>query len=463
MAKIRVLVETSARQPEAFSAHRTASLSSAESFRQAEKAARNLAGLQLEVEGDFPPVPMFSDTRDIAQERAARFAAFARPESNQDEIAQTIVVGAVVDERRLAELSMRPGVRVFANSRLTLFSSSLFGTVPYRATIDCRPFEAPVTVELVRQRLGVQPFFEAGIFGEEVVVGILDEGVNGDTYPVLGGFARSDSLQPGAAAITSHGSMCAADVLVAAPGAVIFDYPFLGQPTSGGALAMFQQVLDDRRRRGVPHITSNSYGFVGLPQREGNEHHEVYDLNHPLHRKIREVVASGCAVFFAAGNCGAQCPSGKCMPSGVGPGRSIHAANSLSDVITVAAVNGNGQRIGYSSQGPGMFEPRKPDISCFSHFYGNFGPGCPGGQSVVPFDNGTSAATPVAAGVAALLTSALGLIPPALLKAAMLESALGPGGRWNRDTGFGMLNASATYRQIVGKLQRAGRPHAATR
>ena len=170
--------------------------------------------------------------------------------------------------------------------------------------------------------------------------------------------------------------------------------------------------------------------------------------NHPVHRKVREVVAAGVAFFFAAGNCGENCPSGACHPSGIGPGKSIHASNSLVEVITVAAVNSRHERIGYSSQGPGMFEPQKPDVASYSHFFGNSGPGRPAGGA--GFDNGTSAATPVAAGVAALLMSAIPSITPDEMKRALIRSATNVGRTigWDRDTGHGVVNAAAAYRLL---------------
>lgn len=277
---------------------------------------------------------------------------------------------------------------------------------------------------------------------------LLDDGIDGSVYPVSGGLTRPGAPAPGAAAVTSHGSMCAADVLVAAPWARLHDYPFLATPRSGGALAMFQAVLAGRRRDGLPHVTSNSWGLVGLPPRELSPRHEAYDLNHPLHRKIREVVASGAATFFAAGNCGQDCPAEICHVSGIGPGSSIHASNSLEEVITIAAVNSRHERIGYSSQGQGMFAPEKPDLAAYSHFFGNFGPDRPGGLAQ-PFDSGTSAATPLAAGVAALLLSAFHDLDPAGLHEALVAGATRLGdSAWDPDYGRGIVNAAASYSRL---------------
>ncbi len=155
----------------------------------------------------------------------------------------------------------------------------------------------------------------------------------------------------------------------------------------------------------------------------------------------------GC---FAAGNCGRDCPSGVCHPSGIGPDRSIHASNSLAEVITVAAVNSRHERIGYSSQGEGMFERQKPDIASYSHIFANFGPGRPGGTASA-YDSGTSAATPVAAGVGALLLSAVPRLSPDELKNALIESVTNVGQTigWDRDYGHGVVNAAAAYQAVI--------------
>jgi subtilisin family serine protease len=223
---------------------------------------------------------------------------------------------------------------------------------------------------------------------------------------------------------------------------------------------MFQAVLEQHQRDGTPQLTNNSYGFVGVPSQAQAPNHEIWNLNHPVHRKVREVVARGIACFFAAGNCGSECPSGKCHNSSIGPGRSIHASNSLQEVITVAAVNSRHERVGYSGQGPGMFDRAKPDVAAYTHFFGNFGPGRPGGLAQ-PYDNGTSAATPVACGVAAALLSAFADLSPADLKQALTDSAIDVG-QPGRDflTGTGVVNAAVAYQmlQARGRIPGVARP-----
>jgi serine protease AprX len=439
-----VLIEVFTESRSPFEMHESALESAAESERQASSI---LGGLGLEgitLDTSIAPVPMFLSPLDTVERNASAsrgLESLQAGPSAPDLSGRSVVVAARVDEKRIEKLQAERLVIVWPNSELTLLDDPAA-----TGRVDCRPFKAGVSIDTVRASLDVASAWNDGFRGKGIVVGIIDEGVNADTYPISGGFSRPGSgLKPGQAPATSHGSMCAADVLIAAPEAQIYDYPFLGVPNSGGALQMFQAVLDQRRRDGTPHLTNNSYGFVGVPDPATMPRHEVHDINHPVHRKVREVIATGVACFFAAGNCGRDCPSGVCDTSGIGPGKSIHASNSLNEVITVAAVNNARERIGYSSQGPGMFERNKPDIASYSHIFANFGPGRPGGTSQ-PFDSGTSTATPVAAGVAAMLLSAFPGLTPARLKQVLIQTAIGSASGWNRDFGNGIIDAGAAYR-----------------
>ena len=453
MSKVDILVEVKKVQESAFAFHATAVESESESQQQAEALVKDLSGYGLDVLADMPPVPMFSEKTVHDQEG---FAAFSSVEENPDVSSETFVIAAQIDSSKLADLEAEKDITVWPNSKLELYPpmddgvtaesafSHPFDLARSGGGLDCRPFKPAVTIDVIRDLLGVEAIWRDGFRGQNIVVGIIDEGVNGQVYPVVGGFSKPNAPLPGSADITSHGSMCAADILVAAPATKIYDYPFLGIPNSGGALGMFQAVLNQRRIDGTPHLTSNSYGFVGRPPKEIFPNHEVWNINHPVHRKVLEVIASGVPTFFAAGNCGAECPSANCQSSGIGPGISIHASNSLKEVITVAAVNSRHERIGYSSQGPGGFEDKKPDIAAYSHFFGNFGPGRPAGGT--KFDSGTSAATPVAAGVGALLMSAFPGLKVEDLRRALVARAtdIGKPG-WDSNTGYGIINAATAY------------------
>lgn len=462
MAGTKVLIEILRTVDEPFSMHGLALESTGAAESQAADLLADIGGLGIEIEDDIAPVPMFSEGQlDSSFASLESFSEAVRPGTRSEaRSAVSSVVSAEVSRSRIDELKGRDDIRVWPNSELTLFETedSTLDMASSRSGTDCRPYREGVPISTLRSLLGVSALWNDGFRGQNTVVGIVDEGVNGDIYPVIGGFSRPDSgRQPGSAPITSHGSMCAADVLVAAPATRLYDYPFLGVPRSGGVLQMYQAILNQWRANGTPQITNNSFGFVGVPDPILFPDHEVHNINHPLHRKVREAVAAGVTCFFAAGNCGQHCPSGKCHSSGIGPGRSIHGSNSLEDVITVAAVNSVHERVGYSSEGPGMFFKAKPDIASYTHFYGNFGPNRPGGMAQ-PFDNGTSAATPVAAGVAAALLSAFPQLPPSEIKSALMKTAidLGTDIGWNGLVGHGVVNAAAAYNYVKPSVPLVG-------
>ncbi len=262
------------------------------------------------------------------------------------------------------------------------------------------------TTEEVARRLGVPALRRAGLTGRGVHVAIVDTGIDGSRIPVAGGWAPTPGYVPGSSA-PDHGTMVAFDVRIGAPDAQVFDYALLR--SQAGAWAAF---LSD----------------------------------------AIAAFAAGADVFFAAGNCGADCPDQRCGAGDTGPGASIHGANSHPDVFTVAAVTVTDRRLGYSSQGPGALYSRKPDLAGFSHF---------AGSGIYPADGGTSAASPVAAGVAAALRQRLASdrLAPAQLKGLLQRTARDLGGDgWDYDLGYGVIDAAAAVKALGVKPQARKRP-----
>src|SRR5207245_66295 len=160
-------------------------------------------------------------------------------------------------------------------------------------------------------------------------------------------------------------------------------------------------------------------------------------------RGPRAVGGAGADVFAASRDCGEDCPDQRCGAGDTGPGASIHGANSHPDVISVAAVTVTNRRLGYSSQGPGALYSRKPDLAGFSHFKGS---------GVYPADGGTSAASPIAAGVAAALRQrfATERLAPAQLKGLLQRSARDlRGDGWDYDLGYGVIDAAAALKALA--------------
>jgi len=371
---------------------------------------------------------------------------------------QTVIVRGEIHSSKLHELEDRPDVvKVWADTIIAPFSGFLveernlrllgeeeaLATCPI-GTCDCSPEVAKGSVADVAGYLGVDQIWAAGYKGTGIVVGIVDGGITaigrtpkpGETAKVprvIGGWPTAD-WGTTSQAWGDHGNMTSTDVLGMAPEAQIYDIRISG---SGGAiseaLAGYQWAIDQHKLNGTPHVLSNSWGIY----QETWDAVYARDPNHPFTRKVVEAINEGIVVLFAAGNCGATCPDGRCGTD-TGPGRSIWGANGHPQVITVGAVNKNEQFVGYSSQGPAALDPQKPDFCSITHFKGYFAS-----------DNGTSAACPVAAGVTALLKQRNPSLDQGQVKDALKSTAkdIGPVGI-DQHSGAGIIQARAAFAKL---------------
>jgi subtilisin family serine protease len=303
----------------------------------------------------------------------------------------------------------------------------------------------------VSKQLGVGALARAGLTGGGVHVAVVDTGIDGSRIPVAGGWAPTPSYVPGTTPAT-HGTMVAYDVRIAAPDAEIFDYALLKSQAGtwagflSDAIAAFADLVTHVRATPGRWVVNNSWGLFDRASDAPVGSPENYSANpdHPFNQITGALVAAGADVFFAAGNCGADCPDSRCGAHDTGPGASIHGANSHPDVVSVAAVTVTDRRLGYSSQGPGALYSRKPDLAGISHF---------AGSGVYPVDGGTSAASPVAAGVAAALRQRFSTdrLAPAQLKGLLQRSARDLGGDgWDYDLGYGVIDAAAALKALRG-------------
>jgi subtilisin family serine protease len=349
------------------------------------------------------------------------------------------VRGELDDEETVHRLQSERGsevVGVYADPVVSVFPAPYCGNA------------AVGTAANVARALGVATLRRAGLTGRGVRVAVVDTGVNGASVPVAGGWSPVPGYVPGSAP-RDHGTMCAYDVRIGAPDARILDFALL-QSRAGtwtaflsDAIAGYAELLGLLDAEPGPLVVNNSWGMYDRSADDpiGSPGNYSANPDHPFNQIVGSLVAAGADVFFAAGNCGQQCPSMNCGAGDVGPGASIHGANSHPDVVTVAAVTVTDRRLGYSSQGPGGLYRRKPDLAAFSQFVGSgVYPAREGG------DNGTSAASPVAAGVAAALRQRLSpsRLSPAQLKGVLQRTARDLGGSgWDFDFGYGVLNARA--------------------
>jgi subtilisin family serine protease len=309
---------------------------------------------------------------------------------------------------------------------------------------DCQPGVPKGTIADVAAYLGVDQIWARGFRGTGIVVGVLDSGITAQGRPVkpgettrrisrvIGGWPSDWGTESGKWG--NHGNMCATDVLGMAPQAQLFDLRIAGAGGSPGtisrALQAFQWSINRHRVEGKPQVLTNSWGIF----RESWDPSYARNPNHPFTRKVIEAINEGILVLFAAGNCGDTCPDGRCG-SDIGPGRSIWGANGHPRVMTVGAVNKNEQFIGYSSRGPAALDENKPDFCSISHFTGYF-----------TSDSGTSAATPVLAGVVALLKQGKSTLTQDDAKQCLKVTAkdIGPAG-FDRHSGAGIVQAKAAF------------------
>ena len=223
------------------------------------------------------------------------------------------------------------------------------------------------------------------------------------------------------------------------------------------AIASYSRLLDfmmqppepfagDHRPR--PLVVNNSWAVfhsswdwpVETPQ--NYSHNRAHPCNIIIVGSLEE---EGADILFAAGNCGPEYPDGRCQ--GVTDG-GILGANSHPSVLCVAGVTKEGRRLGYSSRGPGTLEPNKPDIACYTHF---------AGSGVYVADGGTSAATPVAAGVVAAIRRRYppGMVSPARLRALIRQTAKRPTkADFDHEYGYGIINVPA----LLATLEAEGGP-----
>ncbi len=399
----------------------------------------------LTIDKSFAPASLPSTTPTSAMD--APYVSGWKLDVSLDPKDATYIVRGEADESKIEEIAAHKSV------------VGVYADVAIEEAIIC-PGSPPMGTHLDVERLLCVPALgRAGMNGTGVLVAIVDTGINqahlaARGRPITVDVARSwvpaAGMTPGAAPV-SHGTMCAFDAAIAAPRATFLDIQLLRSSAVGftgllsDAVRAYRHlinVMTAPRRIGEARslVVNNSWGMFhpswDLPV--GHPGNYSDNPNHPFNRIVGALEREGADILFAAGNCGANCPDGRCQNV---TANAIYGANGHPSVLTIGGVDISNTRVGYSSQGPGRLSRNKPDLCGYTHF---------AGSGVYAADGGTSAATPVVAGVVAALRTKLPFIPgnpaatPAAIRARLRTTArdLGTAG-FDFDHGFGVVGACA--------------------
>lgn len=401
-----------------------------------------IAGFHLDSSYSPIQVPRKERRRSVQADDVGRVFAFdARPE-----VSTYLVRGEVEDEQALKQLTgsvaQDPNaVGVFSDPRI-----SSIATCPQSPVGDHQD---------VADRLLVTELHNRGMDGTDVLVAVVDTGVNLAHLQSKGqnpNFDSANSWSPVSNVVlgdmpVDHGTMCAFDVCVTASNCTLLDYALLQSQASGGsvmdgflsdAVLGFSQLLALMTGPNSPKalVVNNSWGMFHSSWDFPVGHSGNYSDNpdHPFNIIVESLEDAGADILFAAGNCGAECPDPRCEDES---DQGIYGANSHSSVLSIAGVTIDRERLGYSTQGPGRLDQDKPDLCAYTHFEGS---------GVYDADSGTSAACPVAAGVIAAVRS---IYPSDQLRPAQLRNLLRRSARdlgnigFDFDHGYGLIDIPA--------------------
>lgn len=331
--------------------------------------------------------------------------------------------------------------------------------------------------------------WEQGYTGKNVVVAILDSGINGEHYDLkdhlwqgyadTDGDGEADDLihgwnyttvdAAGNANITDdygHGTHCAGiicgdgtvgNIAGVAPDATLMTLKIVNR-VGGGSPAQMIKGVQFAVENGAS-ILSISSGF------KSNQIDKAAKEN--LRRAFNSVLESGVIAFVAAGNDGNsyEAPNNvdfpaACPPPYLHPDQQQANAGGLSSVVCVGAVNADDEYASFSSQGPVTWQGTFYDDYLYDDTHiGLIRPDvCAPGNMIFSLkhdendkykmNSGTSQATPCVAGVAALMLEKNSTLTPADICRIMENTAKKFSEKKNNLTGSGRVDALAAVAAV---------------
>lgn len=327
----------------------------------------------------------------------------------------------------------------------------------------------------VQQLLNVDRLHALGMKGQGVIVVMIDTGLNltylnnRGYYPNLHSelsWIPDDSLIIGNADLTQpgryHGTMGAFNVCLVAPDCQLADFPVINPPgfsnqsnplekLTSDIIQAYSRViewLEELDQESKPALVINNSWGVYKHWDYYDEKNKTYGYidnpEHPLNQTITNIENFGADVVFAAGNCGSNNFNPRC--NGETGSNTIYGANSHPKALCIVGASIEGQRLDYSSQGPGTLpsQASKPDICAYTHFRGS---------EVSPsgIDIGTSTACSVVTGVIAAIRSQYpsSVLSPENLRQIIRNTSdkLGEDG-FDYEHGYGLINTSNLLQEL---------------
>lgn len=338
-------------------------------------------------------------------------------------------IRVIIDEDKIAQISSDPNVvRIVQNERI------------YRIIgFD----EAPATFLLddSYSLLNTQPLWDRGITGDNIVVAIVDTGINEDMEWLQrdGSSVVIDSYEIYGDWVHSHGTMCASciasqhpDYKGIAPGADLLDVEVF--QSDGGAFLSdimdgWDWVVNWKISNNRFVVCSNSFGSPP----DGSSSWSSPDMMSEAANNMATI--HNIPMIVAAGNDGSNSQT----INNPGQAEHVFAVGATDDSLSIAV---------FSSRGPTDDGHNKPDI-------------CAPGVSIHMFDpdgnlvshSGTSFSTPSVAGVVALMAQNHESHHASQFYESLKQSAkdLGIGG-FDYDYGHGFVDAEASYNMLDGQM-----------